>query len=60
MVYLEKAEQNQNWDFHCHVPFSKSYPEIESAWPTAKCRGKKSFDTWYYTVTCVTLCVRFS
>ena len=24
-----KAEQNQNRDFHRHVPFSKSYPEIE-------------------------------
>ena len=23
--------------------FSKSYPEIESTWPTAKCRGRKSF-----------------
>ena len=40
--------------------FSKSYPEIESTWPTAKCRGRKSFDTWYYIVTCATLCVSFS
>ena len=29
MVYLEKAEQNQNWDFHCHVPFSKSYQKLK-------------------------------
>ena len=55
-----KAEQNQNRDFHRHVPFSKLYPEIEGTWPTAKCRGRKSFDTWYYIVTCVTLCVFFS
>ena len=34
-------EQNQNRDFHCHVPFS--YPEIESTWSTAKCRGRKSW-----------------
>ena len=40
------------------LPFSKSYPKIESTWPTAKCRGRKSFDTWYYIVTCATLCVR--
>ena len=32
------------------LPFSKSYPKIESTWPTAKCRGRKSFDTWYYKV----------
>ena len=66
-----KAEQNQNLNFHFHVlmqyfflhnifPFSKSYPEIENTWPNAKCRGRKSFDTWYYIVTCATLCVRFS
>ena len=54
-----KAEQNQNWDFRRHTPFSKSYPEIESIWPNATCRGRKSFDTWYYIVTCATLCVRF-
>ena len=42
------------------LPFSKSYPETESTWPTAKCRGRKSFDTWYYIVTCATLCVSFS
>ena len=68
---LKKSEQNQNWDFHRHVfnaiffftqilPFSKSYPELESTWPTAKCRGRNSFDTWYYIVTCATLCVNFS
>ena len=64
-------EQNQNRDFQRHVfnavflltrhsSFSKSYPEIESTWPTAKCRGRKSFDTWCYIVTCATLCVSFS
>ena len=45
---------------HRILPFSKSYPEIESTWPTAKCRGRKSFDTWYYIVTCTMLCVSFS
>ena len=40
--------------------FSKSYPEIKSLWPTAKCRGRKSFDMWYYIVPCKTLCVSFS
>ena len=55
-----KAEQNQNWDFHCSVPVSKSYPEIESTWPTANCRGRKPFETWYYIVTCATLCISFS
>ena len=52
-------EQNQNRDFHRHVPFSKSYPEIETTWPTAKYRGRNSFDTWYYIVTFAALCVRF-
>ena len=42
------------------LPFSKSYPEIEILWPTAKCRGRKSFDTRYYIVLCATFCVSFS
>ena len=42
------------------LPFSKSYPESDSPWPTAKCKGRKSFGTWYYIVTCATLCVSFS
>ena len=37
---------------HGILPFSKSYPEIESTWPTAKCRSRKSFDTLYNIVTC--------
>ena len=45
---------------HGILPFSKSYPEIESTWPTAKCRERKSFETWYHIVTCATLCVSFS
>ena len=55
-----KAEQNQNWDFHRSVPVSKSYPEIESTWPTANCRWRKPFETWYYIVTCAPLCISFS
>ena len=50
----------QYFCLHSILPFSKSYPEIGSAWPTVKCRGRKSFDTWYYIVTCATLCVSFS
>ena len=46
--------------FHLHVPFSKSYPETEATWPTAKCKRRNSFDTWYYMVTCAMLCVSFS
>ena len=42
------------------LPFSRWNREIESTWSTAKCRGRKSFDTWYYIVTCATLCVSFS
>ena len=45
---------------HNILPFSKSYPEIESTWPTVKCKGRKSFDTCYYIVICATLCVSFS
>ena len=45
---------------HGILPFSKSYPEIESIWRTAKCRGRKSFETSYYIVTCATLCVSLS
>ena len=50
----------QYFYLHGILLFSKSYPEIESTWPTAKCKGRKSFDTWYYIVTCATLCVSFS
>ena len=50
----------QYFCLHIIFPFSKSYSEIESTWPTGKCRGRKSFDTWYYIVTCATLCVSFS
>ena len=50
----------QYFCLHGILPFSKSYTETESTWPTAKCRRRKSFDTWYYIVICATLCVRFS
>ena len=39
--------------------FFKSYPEI-IPWPSAKCRGRKFFDMWYYIVTYAMLCVSFS
>ena len=42
------------------LPFSKSYPEIESTWRTAECKPRKSCDTWYYIATCATFCVSFS
>ena len=45
---------------HGILPFYKWYPEIESSWTTAKCRGRKSFITLLYIVTCATLCVCFS
>ena len=45
---------------HGILPFSKSYREIESTWPIAKCREIKSFDKWYYIVICERLCVSFS
>ena len=45
---------------HGTLLFSKSYPEIQSTRPIVKCRGRKSFDMWYYIVTCATLCVKFS
>ena len=44
---------------HGILPFSKSCLETGSPWPTAKCRHKKSFDTWYYIAICATLCVSF-
>ena len=56
----KKEEQNENQDFHCHDPFFKSYPEIGSTWLRTKCRGRKSFDTWCYIVTCARLCVSVS
>ena len=72
MVFKQQSKQKRNkikiWIFtamflmqcfclHGILTFSKSYPEIESTWPNAKCRGRKSFDTWYYKVV---LCVNFS
>ena len=50
----------QYFCLHGILPFSKSYPEIKIAWPTTKCRERKSFDTWYYIVTCATLWISFS
>ena len=50
----------QYFCLHGILPFSKSYPEIESTWPTAKSRERKSFDALYYIVTCAMLCVSFS
>ena len=49
----------EHFYLHDILPFSKSYPEIESIWSTAKCR-LKLFDKWYYIVICATLCVIFS
>ena len=42
------------------LPLCKSYPEIESIWPTTKWKARKSFEMWYYIVTRVSLCVSFS
>ena len=50
----------QYFCLHGVLPFSKPYPEIESTWPTAKCRKRKSFSTWYYILTYATLPVSFS
>ena len=50
----------QYFCLHNILPFSKSFPETESTWPTVKCRGSKSFDTSHYIVTCAMLCVSFS
>ena len=56
----------QYFCLHDILPFSKSYPEIESTLKTpksswsGKCMGRNFFDTWYYIVTCTTLCVSFS
>ena len=49
----------QHFSLHGILSFSKSYPETESPWPTAKCRERKSFDMWYLII-CATLCVIFS
>ena len=40
------------------LPFSKSCHETESTWSITKCKERKSFDTWYYIVTCATVCVK--
>ena len=50
----------QYFCLHGILSFSKSYSETESTWPVTKCRGRKSFDMWYYIFTCATLCVSFS
>ena len=71
-----KSEQNENSTIKIKIftsifliqylclygifPFSKSYPEIESSWSTAKCRQRMSFDTWHDIVICARLCVSFS
>ena len=50
----------QYFYLHSILPFSKSHPKIESTWATTKCSKRKTFDMWYYTVTCATLCVSVS
>ena len=50
----------QYFCLHSILPFSKSYHKTESTWATTKCSKRKTFDMWYYTVTCATLCVSFS
>ena len=50
----------QYFCLHSILPFSKLYPEIESTWATTKCSKRRSFDMWYYIVTCATICVSFS
>ena len=47
------------FSLHSILLFSKSCHEIESTWSTTKCKERKSFDTWYYIVTCATVCVSF-
>ena len=47
------------FSLHGILPFSKSCHETESTWSIAKCKERKSFDTWYYIVTCATVCVKF-
>ena len=49
----------QYFCLHVILPFSKSKYETEGTCSTAKCRGRKSFDTWYHVVTCATLCPSF-
>ena len=49
----------QYFCLHAILPFSKSNYETEGTCSTAKCRGRKSFDTWYHVVTCATLCPSF-
>ena len=67
-----KAGQNQNWDFHRHVSnaiflltrHSSVFQIIPWNWKHLTNRkvqrGRKSFDTWCYIVTCAMLCVSFS
>ena len=45
----------QYFCLHDILPFSKSYPKIESTWSTAKCRQRKSYDTWHYIIICAML-----
>ena len=51
---------NKCFCLHSILLFFKSCPEIESTWPTVKCRWRKSFGTWYYIVICAMLYVSFS
>ena len=45
----------QYFCLHDNLPFSKSYPKIESTWSTAKCRQRKSYGTWHYIIICAML-----
>ena len=62
-----KVEQTQNRNFYRHTfnsiflltRHSSVFQFMSWYWSTAKCRRRKSTDTWYNTVICATLCVNF-
>ena len=61
---VNKSRTKSKLEFYCHI-FNlifllESYSEIKSTWSTAKCRWRKSFNTWYYIFIYAMLCLSFS
>ena len=73
LATIIETGESQNRNFYRHIFDSTllftrhssvfqiiSWNWNDGTWSNAKCRRRKSFNTWYYIVICATLCVSFS
>ena len=58
LLYISQFIDGANQWTGFYVITASTMKELN--WSTAKCRRRKSSDTWYNIVICATLCVNFS